>query len=253
VNSRKLGFSNTADTGTGLFGNNTWLGRYATLYDRFRIHSIKLFFEPTLALTHSGQCAMYCDPDFDPALPTTYLQMSANDGVRAKQIGWDMNLTYTANHFNRLNWYDTTQGVSATGTAGNIIVATSTIASPVPAFAGPYTCGFLWMEYDIEFSLPSNPATATSPPATFAAAQQSQNLNLGQVKESIASTILTNPELQGVGSSLVAALTSYMAANAAKRRGRKSPDPYDAPSYGETIPSTPVEPLAPTQSGHDEL
>jgi hypothetical protein len=229
VNTRRLGFSNAADTGSGLFGNTTWWGRMATLYDRFKIHNLKLQFEPTLALTHSGQVACYVDPDFDPTVPSSFLQMSGNDKVVAKQVCWELNRDYGSSHFNRLPWYDTTQGVSSTGTAGTIVLATSAIASPVAGFAGVYTCGYLWMEYDVEFTIPSNPATAT-PPAALAA-KESQNTtptlfktladNVLAYKEEISKEIEDFPELQKVGAPLLIALASYASEVSVKSRSKK--------------------------------
>lgn len=247
VNTRRLGFSNTVDTGAGLFGNTTWWGRMATLYDRFKIHNLKLQFEPTLALTHSGQVALYVDPDFDPTTPSSYLQMSGNDKVVAKQVCWELNRDYGPAHFNRLPWYDTTQGVSSTGTAGTIVLATSAIASPVAGFAGTYTCGYLWMEYDVEFTIPSNPATATPPAALTAKESQTTTPTLFKTladsvlayRDEIAKEIEDFPELQKVGTPLLLALASYASTVAVKSRSKKDSatkaEPLSVPTEGGVL------------------
>jgi hypothetical protein len=253
VNTRRLGFTNAADTGSGLFGFDTWLGRYATLYDRFRIHKIDIYFAPVLASTHSGQVAMYCDADFEPRTPTTYLQMSANDGVSAKQVSWANHISYNANHFNRLPWYDTSQIRPDTGTAGVIFVATSTIASPVAGFAATYTSGYVWMEYDIEFSIPSNPSSATIPttvanPLNLLPIQQMLE---EEYKDEIRKQMDNHPEFTSMWSESLAALSSYLALTSPRSRGRKSPGVPDQPP--NQVPSSSVETPKPDQGEHDEL
>lgn len=213
---RSFGFRNIADTGTGLLGNNTWLGRIAGCYDKFRPLSATLEFVPSVAFTYSGQTAVVYDPDPNPTVTASFTNsVSGNRYVSTSQLSQPNRLHLNRDCFNRLPWYDT----SSTATnldvtsAGTVYLVTTAAQSPLATQAGGMSFGAVWIEYKVEFDVPSNPATAT---AALAASSQRPAAILANLAKSVVeneadlkTAFEKQPTLRTPALALIAAVAAY--------------------------------------------
>nr|UHS72049.1 MAG: putative capsid protein [Tombusviridae sp.] len=163
-----------ASPGAGTLGPYLWLGGIAQLYDKYRIMKLKFSFVPSLPFTASGQAAMFWDSDPRPVAPTLFQQISGNVYAKSVQISQPLELTVRPNQVNRLPQYQTSVSDAAdsdTGTVGWLQFINQPGIMPGVAAASQLALGTIWMEYEIEFLNPGNPALGQ--PAAVAVATKS--------------------------------------------------------------------------------
>lgn len=244
-----LGFRDVADTGSSVFGNNTWLGRQAGLFDRFRFKSAEMEFVPSLPFTFSGQVGITYDADWNGSITQTFPQLSGQRFAKTSQVSQPAMLSLPGKCFNRLPWYDTSSGAPSDGDSinGIVRVVTTQLLSPV-ANSTPTTinCGFVWLDYVVEFDLPSNPASQTVPALSVSGAALTAPVpeetvkdkweaianNWQAVEDLIKQESVLNSALQSPAAAVITALTTYIAAT---RKLKRSVTPTSVPTEGGVL------------------
>lgn len=144
-----------------VLGPYLWLGQLATLYDKFIIKRLHFEFIPSLPFTATGQVAMYWDSDPFPVTPSSFQQVSGNVYAKAVHISQPNTLAVRPNQVDRLPQYQTSVTTAAadfgTGTSGWLMFVNQP-GSLSSATTGDVSLGTLWMDYEIEFLNPGNPA-----------------------------------------------------------------------------------------------
>lgn len=166
-----------ASPGTGPLGPYSWLGRTASLYDKYRIVKMKAEFISSMPFTTVGQIGMYFDSDPQAAAPTSFQQIGGGNVYAASvHVSQPLDLMVRPNQLNRLPQYQTSvpaTGGDTSGTAGKLIIANTLISTD--GVATTLSLGNLWLEYEVEFYNPGNPALAT--PSARSEQEQIEELN----------------------------------------------------------------------------
>lgn len=164
---RTFGFVNSTGTpsSSGRIGTIYWLQQIARCWDKYRVLEATLQYVASAAFTYSGQVGLYWDPDPTATIPPNFASVSANRFSVSSQVSQPSTLRLPRECFNRLPWYDTTTGAAdnTDGICGTMVAVSTPIMSPLPAQTGNMSLGVVWMEYTIEFEIPSNPVTQTAP------------------------------------------------------------------------------------------
>lgn len=227
---RLMAFRNTPDAGISALGNTTWVGRMAGMYDKFRVIKAELEYVPSVAFTYSGQVGITTDADWNALTTMTFPQLSGQRYARTAQVSQPMRLNVPQEVFNRLPWYDTSLQLPSDGdgVAAMFRLVTSQLVAPL-VNATPVTLnvGVAWMNYVIEFDVPSNPASQTPAAAVtvetapVAAASLKEAVkgvidNWGSVKKTFEDVIPDDSSLNSAASNAIGALGAILAASLAK-------------------------------------
>ncbi len=148
---------------------NTRWAALANLYQRWRIKWMKFHYRGQVSTTYNGRVAMGVNEDADGANPTSFAQLME---VRcaAQCQGWSsMNLTYRPSRETWLWTADLSLNEDRLEYPGFLMVATGSFTSAVVP-------GYIWYEYEVEFSNPCNSTIALSRVLNFAKAGKPVNL-----------------------------------------------------------------------------
>lgn len=159
---RVIRFSNTAGPSVFL-DQSRWIGRLATLFDKFTLHTLKLRYVPSLPVTWAGQVALRFDADTGKITPdASLLAVSGDMYAKATQVANAIENKVDLKQIDRLGQYETFAAPNDTGiaTIGSINLAYSSLTAPSNTTTGAVTIGYVWMDYDVEFLNPSNVVTA---------------------------------------------------------------------------------------------
>lgn len=150
-----------ADPGPYPFASDSWLGRIANNYDKYKVFNLQFMFQPLLPVTTGGAVGMYWDED-PLDIPLDYSTLASNYKATTGSIFETVTLNVTRDQLNRLPYYLTrSSGVekpSITSSAvGQQQVAWTSIELANSSLSGGVIIGYVWVEYDIEFANPTYP------------------------------------------------------------------------------------------------
>jgi hypothetical protein len=141
-------------------GTALWINRIAQAYDKWRIKSLTLSYQPSLAPGTTGGQIAYCwdsDPSRTSAI-STIVNMSGNMRAQMHHVVEPSILKVLTNQMNRLPQYETFPVTTDLigGVIGTVNVAWDPISLGNQAATGSMTVGRVFMDYEIEFLNPSN-------------------------------------------------------------------------------------------------
>ena len=143
--------------------NGLWLNNIAANYDRYRFRKLKFLYQPVLPVTTSGAIAIYWDCDANDTAAANYATAAGNYRSSTGSIFEPTPLVIAKDQLDRLPWYLVRGSAVAdpvgVASPGSVIVATSVVTSSNSALAGSTDIGYLWMDYEVEFSCPTKANT----------------------------------------------------------------------------------------------
>lgn len=85
--------------GSGVYGlSGTWLGRQATLYNRYRYVSCRLRFVPFVPTSTPGRVVLSYNSDNDDTVPTTIAQVTQYQNAVEAPVWRDVSTSYMPTH-----------------------------------------------------------------------------------------------------------------------------------------------------------
>jgi len=157
----------------GSESTHPWLASVARNYEFFRYRRLSFRYIPRCPTTQAGNIMFTPDYDAEDANPTTEQAAAMNvDSVeaipfRACRMNLDpakMNAMYKRHTCMSDTRFPTTSQDTKTVDAGKVILSSDIIAGGTPVLLGK-----IWVEYDVELSVPQNPNTTTASSAIFSA------------------------------------------------------------------------------------
>lgn len=134
-------------------GASPRLASYLTLFDNYKVNSLRFTFEPSLGLNVNGQYIMYWEPDVAVVIPTTIaLAGQGQAGAVNRAIRTRGTLAVSRAQLTRLPQYQ----INATALAespGSLMF----VYSPIGGLTGTAAVeiGRIWMEIDLQLINPS--------------------------------------------------------------------------------------------------
>ncbi|QEO75309.1 capsid protein [Erinaceus virus H14] len=131
-----------------------WLANLMSLYDMFKIASIRLEWVPSVSAFASGSIAMYYDPTPGAKAPSSFAGVSGNANVVTTQVSKPIAYTVRSQVLQgRLPWFLTESEDKATASQGTIVVCQS--QGSIPSATGDVMLGSVWITYDIMLKNPT--------------------------------------------------------------------------------------------------
>lgn len=141
------------------FGRSWW-ARFAHLYNKYRVNSIRVRYTPDLSAFASGSIAIAFDssPFILPESARSFSDVSDNRSARVGSIREPLELVIGADKLNRLPWYvvDSDPSTVADSCCGNLYMALSGGNSGNQGAVQNYALGRISFLIDIEVSEPSS-------------------------------------------------------------------------------------------------
>jgi len=133
----------------------SWLAKNMALYDTMKVHSLTLEWMTVLPTTAGGGVVMYLDSDVKDAAPASFVAASGNMGAAAGAIYQPFATTVAKSQLNRLPTYACSPGATTDNDMfGSVCFATTPVS--LTTATGNVIFGYIWMEYDVTLSNPTN-------------------------------------------------------------------------------------------------
>lgn len=144
-------------TGGGLT-SATWLNTFGTLFDKFKVNELEIWFQPVTSTSSSGAIAIWFDSDPSAPTPANFTSVSGNVGASAGAVFQPLRIKVNQQLLNRLPQYLTSLGGVASqlesSCPGSVMFAQSSLL--VGSSTGGVTLGYIWISYDVTFLGPSS-------------------------------------------------------------------------------------------------
>jgi hypothetical protein len=133
----------------------SWLAKNMALYDTLKVHHLSLQWMTILPTTAGGGVVLYLDSDAKDAAPASYIAASGNMGAVSGAIYQPFATTVAKSQLDRLPSYACSPGSALDNDIfGSVAFATTPVS--VTIAAGAVIFGYIWMEYDVTLSNPTN-------------------------------------------------------------------------------------------------
>lgn len=139
----------------------TWLARTAPQYESYIMHALHVTYKPSVPKTYAGELFMNVDYDASDPAPVDLKARSATPGSVSGNIGEGFKfVSRPADLRKRKEYYVHSPGMTQSSTEGqrstNVGVFYAYVDGAYNAAGDAFTglCGYLWVEYDVEFRTP---------------------------------------------------------------------------------------------------